>query len=273
MSYTIDKNLTPKLKESADYVYAMEYYSNSKPNCKYVLLLEDDSLPSPYWYEKILQAIEALPPSDNWFCLKLFTSFRSYDWLIHMPTVLISALIVLAISFILIRIFYFILYLKYRFILGINRQQTHRSKLIVFIFILNSVLIVALFNARHVSPLGYGVHGFSIGFNTVANVFPRSKLAIIYTYLEATIDAYLAGRVSVFEPKDLALNGFRVRTRLKEFIAEPAVFQHVGLQSSLGGTISWHGISNVQYRPFQSYSFEKEYSKSPISFDPKYWTT
>lgn len=268
MNSKIDKYRIPKLKEEADYTSAMEYYSGQK--CKHVLLLEDDSLPSPDWYSKLRTTLEKLTPRDNWFCLKLFTSFRPFDWLIHPPTVLISLLVAMILSLLFTRLFYFILYLKYRFILGISRPQIHRSKIVVFIIVINSLLIVGLFYSQHVSPLGYGVSSFAIGFNTVANVFPQSKLAALSTHFESAIDGYVSGGLE-FEPKDISLNRFRSKTRLKELILEPAIFQHVGLQSSLGGSVNLNSISRVQYRPFQSYSFEKEFSSIEIRFDPAYW--
>lgn len=261
------------MKESADYIYAMAYYSSSNLQCKYVLLLEDDSLPAPDWYDRIMEALDPLASSDDWFCLKLFTSFRSFDWLIHIPTVLMSIAIALLISYVFTRLFYFVLYLKHRFVFRISRPQIPVSKFVVLIFILNSMLMVYLYRANHVSPIGYGIHTFSIGFNTVANVYPSNKLRLIASFLESSFDDYRSGREDVFKPKDIALNTFRSRTGLHEYIFEPAVFQHVGLQSSMGRPVSWEGIARVQYRPFQSYSFEKEYSKQPILFNSTYWTS
>ena len=64
-----------------------------------------------------------------------------------------------------------------------------------------------------------------------------------------------------FEPKDLLLRKFKTKFNLKEFILEPSVFQHVGLQSSFNSMNAFAGgkdIYKVQFRPFQSYSFMKE---------------
>lgn len=262
------------MKELIDYIYAMAYYSSSIPQCKYVLLLEDDSLPSPDWYNRIMEAIDIIDTSSsNWFCLKLFTSFRSYDWLIHIPTIFISICMAIFISFVFVRLFYFVLYLKHRFIFQIPRPQIPVSKYVVLIFAINAILMLFMYRANHVSPIGYGVRSFSLGFNTVANVYPRDKLRLIASYLESGFDDFQSGRAPIFKPKDLSLNSFRSHTGYREYIVEPSIFQHVGLQSSLGGPVTWQGIESVQYRPFQSYSFEKEYSKIPIRFDPTYWTS
>ncbi len=76
-----------------------------------------------------------------------------------------------------------------------------------------------------------------------------------------------------FEPKDLLLRKFKKNFNLKEFILEPSVFQHVGLQSSFNSVNAFANEKNiykVQFRPFQSYSFMKEYTKT-LTFDLTYW--
>ena len=76
-----------------------------------------------------------------------------------------------------------------------------------------------------------------------------------------------------FEPKDLLLRKFKKKFNLKEFILEPSVFQHVGLQSSFNSMNAFAGgkdIYKVQFRPFQSYSFMKENTKT-LTFDSIYW--
>lgn len=251
----------------------MVYYLNSVQHCKYVLLLEDDSIPCPEWFDRTMDAIKSLDSFNNWFCLKLFTSFRTYDWLTHIPTVFTSIFMSLFISLIFFYVFHLVLYLKYRLIFRINRPHISVSRYIMLIFTINSILIIFLYRANHISPIGYGVHSFSIGFNTVANIYPFDKLHLISSYLKSNLENFLSGRELIFRPKDLALSSFRSQTGFYEYIVEPAIFQHVGLQSTLGGPVKLEGISDLQYRPFQSYSYEKEYSKIPIQFDQLYWTS
>lgn len=89
--------------------------------------------------------------------------------------------------------------------------------------------------------------------------------------MEKNILDYIQGKSSKFYPKDLALNSFRSSSGFEEFILEPSVFQHTGLHSSLGtGLVDMSGIRKVQYRPFQSYSFMKEYSDK-IEFNLSFW--
>jgi hypothetical protein len=82
----------PKLKEMYDYANIMKYYHVNRTECDNVLLLEDDSIASHDWYEKICNALNKIQSqsfsSSKWLCLKLFTSFRYYDFFIHLPTVL-----------------------------------------------------------------------------------------------------------------------------------------------------------------------------------------
>ena len=129
----------------------------------------------------------------------------------------------------------------------------------------------------HISPLGYGLHEFSLGFNTVANVYPNAILNDLSLFMrEYALEFVLKGVSDMykFEPKDLLLKKFKKKYNLKEFILEPSVFQHVGLQSSFSFAnvlnTENNNIYKVQFRPFQSYSFLKEYTR-PLTFDPVYW--
>ena len=76
-----------------DYSKIMTYYNVNRTECDNVLLLEDDSIASHDWYEKISNALDEIQSqssssSSKWLCLKLFTSFRYYDFFIHLPTML-----------------------------------------------------------------------------------------------------------------------------------------------------------------------------------------
>ena len=76
-------------------------------DCKYGLLFEDDVIAAYGWYEELKGALEQTEErGDKWFCLKLFTGFRYYDWAIHIPTLINSALFILFWSFLQIFIFH-----------------------------------------------------------------------------------------------------------------------------------------------------------------------
>ena len=104
----------------------------------------------------------------------------------------------------------------------------------------------------------------------MANLYPRSKLNQIAKHIEYTVRSYVQGHVTNFEPKDIALKTYKKNFLLDEYIIEPSLFQHIGLHSSLGGSDKLNDVHLQQYRPFQSYSFNKEYF-NPISFDSNYW--
>ena len=58
-------------------------------SCKYALVVEDDVIPARDWYEKLADAINHIETNYNlerFMSLKLFTSFRSYDWILHHAT-------------------------------------------------------------------------------------------------------------------------------------------------------------------------------------------
>jgi hypothetical protein len=144
----------------------------------------------------------------------------------------------------------------------------------------NTLFIHLYLKSTHISPLGYGLHEFSLGFNAVANVYPREVIKSLATYLEDYFTHSYENfkNLEFFEitPKDLLLKKFKTKYNLKEFILEPSVFQHVGLQSSLSYTeFDSTEIYKQQYKPFQSYSYLKEYAKErrdEIKFDPNEWS-
>lgn len=279
-----------KVKEAADYAAAMSYFYKNKPECNLVLLIEDDSVASYDWYEKIIEAVKQIQHMEllnsylygkraieNWMCLKLFTSFRYFDWFLHPFTVLYFIIFSIILS--VINVFLFNMFFKLvtaRTFSVLKRLDSvfslNISKSAIVILIINSFLIKFWLNSNSISPLGYGVKNYSQGFNTVANVYPRSKLNIIYKFIEMQIKDFINGDVDLFVPKDIALEKLRRQNGYDQYIVEPSIFQHVGIQSSLShieNTLK--DVYKLQYRPFQSYSFFKEYFK-PIKFDPIFWS-
>jgi hypothetical protein len=250
-----------KLKEAADYANAFEYYARNRSECEFVLLLEDDTIASLNWYELLANALGQIVSNHDrdWFCLKLFTSYRFYDWIVHPRTLFKYALTSGLLALVSIG----------AFLLVRNKKST--SVWSLALLVANSTLVIFWLHSVSISPLGYGIRQFSIGFNTVANVYPRMKLAMISNFMRNHVADYLSGVSKTFEPKDILLNKFKRTLSFEEFIVEPAIFQHVGVQSSLSASkFNPNGIWHIQYRPFQSYSFEKEYS-ALIQFNVQYW--
>ena len=156
----------------------------------------------------------------------------------------------------------------YAFIrLGVFKFR-HLKTYEAYLLFVHTLLLVFLLKFTHISPLGYGLSAFTIGFNSVANLYPRCLLGQLSTYIEnylVTLQSFKA-----FLPKDLLLVRFEKEFGYSEYIVEPALFQHVGLQSSMSQLLSPVRVETVQSRPFQSYSFIKEYWR-PIAFDADYW--
>ena len=69
-------------------------------------------------------------------------------------------------------------------------------------------------------------------------------------------------------PKDLLIEYYRKENGLKEFVAEPSIFQHIGFFSSLKLRNSSF-FPTFQNQHFQSYSFEDNLKS--IEFDPEFW--
>jgi hypothetical protein len=275
----------PKTKEFIDYLIIMRYVYNLN-YCKYALLIEDDCITVSNWYEKLMSAIEEISKTygdDKWMCLKLFISYRYFDWLVHLPTALSMILWVTVTS---IGEIFFInfLYNSHK-----NKHNIEKTKLISFrkykmnlsvfstiLIVLNLFLLKFWLNSTSVSPLGYGLKRFSQGFNTVSMLYPRSQLLFISEHMSKAFQAYYSSRINKASstklmPKDLTLNEYRKANSLVELIIEPPLFQHIGIHSSLGSRSDLKGVALIQYRPFQSYSFIKENSPYKIEFSSDFW--
>ena len=254
-----------KVKETYDYINTMKYYSeNYNSTCKHVLLIEDDSVVCKDWYYKIQYALEYINKNGRkWYCLKLFTSFRYYDWVTHPFTLFMSILKIFG--------FYIFEYLVVTRLLYFYKSKINLIFAKLFLMA-NSILLIFFLNCASISPLGYGVKTFTLGFNAVANLYPMSVLDKLATFFYSNLQNFQQS----FEPKDIVVKRFKNLYNYDEYILEPAMFQHLGLQSSMSySKIDLNNIRNVQYsqRVFQSYSFMKEYNRETIEFDPNYWVS
>lgn len=250
-----------KINEALNYAQVMRIIAK-RNECRYALLIEDDSVAAPDWYTKLCDAIIKLEKKQiQWMSLKLFTSFRHFDWLTHFETVFDSILII-----------FFIFLIQFKTLS--NRYVRAKQKgLKAFILFVNLVVFKWFLNSMSISPLGYGLKKFSQGFNTVAIVYPKEQLTYIAKYLEENINSHLVYG-TLFLPKDLAINMYRKEKRLSEYILEPSIIQHMGIHSSLRYDIfnknTNRSIIDYQYGPFHSFSFMKEYSDL-IKFDKDLW--
>jgi hypothetical protein len=263
---------TIKLKESMDYSYVMNrFYSNSQ--CKYGLIIEDDIITTFDWYSQLKNTLQNLEAHQcDWMMLKLFISYRNFEWLLLPYRWIVTVFQAIIIALIEYKIFSFF----------IETRKVNRRFLILILFV-NTIILLAWLNCYSVRPLGNGLINYAQGFNTVANVYPREKLKLLSNHLNKTNRQYLESGKN-FKPKDIAIeefrrsssslwwfNGFKYKLN-NEYIVEPTVVQHIGIYSSLSNDqsdINSQSLLKLQYRPFQSYSFRSH--REPIQFDPQWF--
>ena len=178
---------------------------HSYPDCKYGLLVEDDSIAAPDWYERLLTALNEIElashrSNQQWICLKLFTGFRWHDWIIHGPTVL-SSLLYIALWGSLQTLVYLLIRSCSSFP-RLFRQQTNQAAIVIFA---NMLAFTVVLNSSSIEPLGHGVKAYNQGFNTVAVVYPREQLRLFADYMEAHIQKFFSGKLERI-PKDVLLS-------------------------------------------------------------------
>ena len=254
----------PKVREEADYAAVMKRLYEKK--CLYGLILEDDAIATWDWYEKTINSIDKLNNYNyDWFCLKLFTSFQSFDWLKNTAAIIKSIFFIIFFTLVQCLFLNYLLNRKNKQVLpyGSSKRYNGLPKKYIFLTFLHTTALKFYLNGSAAFPLGTGVHEFSQGFNTVAIVYPYLQLNLLSNYLEQHVRDFITGKSSPLYPKDLLINRYVKENHLKEYIAEPSFFQHIGVYSSLGtrGT----DLMTFQFGPFESYSFEAHLQ--PIIFD------
>lgn len=177
----------------------------SYPDCKYGLLVEDDSIAAPDWYERLLTVLDEIElasqhSSQQWVCLKLFTGFRWHDWVIHGPTVL-NSLLFIALWGSLQTFVYQAIHSCSSYP-SLFRQPTNQT---VIVILTNLLVFTVVLNSSSIKPLGHGVKAYSQGFNTVAVVYPREQLRLFADYMEEHIQKFFDGELER-TPKDVLLS-------------------------------------------------------------------
>ncbi len=188
--------------EAVDYISVMKNLYSYK-DCKYGLLVEDDSIAAPNWYESLTTALNEIEltsqqTKNNWICLKLFTGFRWFDWLIHIPTVLGS----------LLQVFLWTLF-QILALQILTRYCTNSSGTFHYTVIgvigVNLLIFIVVLNSSVINPLGHGIKVYDQGFNAVAVIYPREQLKLFSDYLEAHIQKFFRGELERI-PKDILLS-------------------------------------------------------------------
>lgn len=270
-----------KLKELIDYTIILKRLYSIQ-HCAYHLTIEDDCIASFDWFDTIQNSLHELKSSNlNWFSIKYFTSFRTYDWMLHLRTDLNYMLYSLLLSSIQCYLFKRLILnrmLNASYIrlnrLNVNFNQivcaNVRMKFDTFAYVLitlNTLVLGLYYYCAHVQPLGTGLKQYSQGFNNVAMLYPRRVLLGLTKFFDNQMALFRDKHE--FLPKDISVKQFIAENNFYEFIYEPSVFQHAGLHSSLG-LRNLYDIKKYQYEPFQSYSF-RDHGKA-IQFNSTYFT-
>ena len=213
---------TPRLKEALDYALALEYLHNE--SCQYSMLMEDDALIAFNWFDSLTRGLDYIRKNFNeneFIYMKLFSGYKFFDW-----EWLSFPFMVLKVAFYSLVLFCFNLSL----ILKLKFKLTNVK---IFSLLVNSFSLCVVFYAISVAPCGFGVRLYSTGFGTVSLLIPNSKLLLLSRHLQTNMYGYLDGSVTKFNAKDILMDEFKVRNNFKEFIIEPSLVQHIGMQSSL----------------------------------------
>ncbi len=213
--------------------------------CNYQLILEDDIIAQLNWFDRIKSIIDFIESNKNkakCLVVKLFTGYNFFDWDWAMDWNV--WLQVFSISFI-------ILFFTHFFVTSLTTQRINKISFILIL--INSVGIVSFCYAASTEPLKrHGVREYSTGFGTAAVLFNKNNSILFANYLEEVVDNFLTRKSKFFKHKDLLIETFRRQNNLIEFIAEPSVFQHQGMHSSLEKRdLSLFGFLEI----YKSYSF------------------
>lgn len=243
-------------------------------NCKYALILEDDAIATWDWFDKTMDSIEELNSlNDQWFCLKLFTSFQTFDWMRNYTTVFKSFLFVILFTIIQCILLKYFLKLKLLNLLPVTSvnslEALNLTKKSILKIFLHTLFLKIYLNCTSAFSFGSGLNEFSQGYNTVAIVYPNKQLSLLSSNFEQHIDDLIKGKIPLLYPKDLLMNEYIKANHAKEYVIEPSLFQHIGVYSSLGNRGS--DLKEFQYGPFESYSFEA--NLQPIIFKSDFWNS
>ena len=243
----------PRVKEAADFSLIIKEINKLK-NFTYILLLEDDALVTNNWYEKILQSLNQLPEnlSNKWFCIKLFTGYKFFDWdFIQFPLVIIK---ILFYSFILSLIQ-----------LYICKTLNLFNMFIGFVLFVNTVSLLTFFTATSVNPVQKSLREYNTGFGAVSILISNSNSLKLANYIDSVVYNYTQLKSNFFIPKDLLISKFVQDNSLIELISEPSLVQHTGMHSSL----YLRNLNDQGFKAmFKSYSFVDE--RKLIKFSSNY---
>lgn len=247
-----------RVNEAADYAKVIKLLDRF--NCSYQLIVEDDAIAQVDWFTRVKHLTASIPASlaYKWFDIKLFTGYKFFDWDWLSFKYALSKVVLISICLSVLTFYVYSFLIK-------RYSSISVSKLGVFLILVNSFGLIVVFNTTSVSPIRSGIREYATGFGGVSVLYNRLYSIRFAEYLERVVSDYVSGKSDFFQPKDLLIEEFRRGNNLSEFIAEPSVFQHTGMHSSLYE----RDLNSVGFeKMFKSFSFLD--NDKLIKFDEKF---
>ena len=214
-------------KESVDYLYILRQCI--KTNARYIIILEDDALPSDDFIEQLHYVIHKLLSTSSlsrstWAFIKLYYPEKWQGWGNPEVPELIMTSAELAVIVVAI---WTIFSWKNVFIRGYRRICL--SWLIFIIAMCYALLFLALLGRQHLIEL----RKLSRLFYNLVPAPECCTPAIIYPFDKATLLANYLANNTLDRPIDFIIDEFIAKTKLEKFLILPNLVSHIGLISSL----------------------------------------
>lgn len=273
-----DKILT---KEYLDYITILS--EEEKRGCEHYLVLEDDCLASKNWVKTVMDIIQQVEKHGANYCnVKLFnvTAYENGRWFWFKPLdVLLITVVSLAATAIIYGSMIAIAKLIIRF-RGTNDQDYlknsngtgiwgHFSKFdrksALFLLVCCVSFVIFIDRKSFVGPLKNGLNPTKIGLQTVAILYTKESLSRWNKFLRLTYRKAKISNIRI-RPKDTYVADFKNNERVNgknmvQMVYQPSVFQHTGIQSSVGHDLSYNNAN-------LSLTFPDD--DAPIDFDKNF---
>lgn len=272
-----------KVKEFLDYIVVLK--EEQKRGCQYYLILEDDVLAAQDWAEKTLKLLDEIDVrKEDYSVVKLFTMefFQPAKWMWSRWT---DYFLITGLTLLFAVVIYSAMIFGARAINKLMNREVPEDyelknpegppywghfttfNLIAFLGLLGGTLSWVL-NGNRVSfvrePVGLSER--ELGAMYQANLYSADALD---RWIDFMTDVYVEARDKGIrlQPKDVYVDDFNAQQRekyqkqFKSMIYTPNIFQHTGIESSIGNTRTVHSA-------MISYSFPDD--DTPITFDEEY---
>ncbi len=248
-------------KEIADFLRVLKFMQNK--NCKHVGIFEDDCLAATDWLDTTFESIEKTKKwNDRWLYLKLFRPTDFLGW--GKENVLTFVFMAFLFSLIFTFIFAIFLNLKNFLIMRKKAMSVRYPSIYSYIIFFVCGLIFVKFTNRQVLLLDLkeSVSELHLGYSNVAVIFSPTYISALYYYIFNELKSSVENKTPI-EAKDTMCNKFLQQFNLVELVANPSIFQHIGLKSSL----KWKEGHEEPFKFIKAYDFKDEHSA--VVFNPQ----